>query len=147
MGDIPIGAKGAETLTIAREHTVASHDPRMPEVFATPMMIYLMETTAADLVAPFLPEGWITVGVHVDVRHLAATPVGATVIATATVTAVDANTITFAVEAHDGIEKIGEGTHTRAKVELARFIKRMLRKVTQSGSPLEQHYAEPLDPS
>ena len=71
---------------------------------------------AGDLIQPYLAEGWITVGAVVNVRHLAATPVGATVTARAEVTEVGKNTVTFTVEAHDGVEKIGDGTHVRAPV-------------------------------
>jgi len=130
MLDIPVGITGTQSLTVTREHTVASRHDHMPEVFATPMMIYLMELTAGDLIGPYLPEGWITVGTHVNVKHLAATPIGATVTATAKVIAVDNNGVTLTVEAHDGTEKIGEGTHVRAPVELARFLKRLERKIS-----------------
>lgn len=133
MLDIPVGITATKSLMVTREYTVASRVEGMPEVFATPMMIYLMETTAGDLIGPYLPEGWISVGVHVDVRHLAATPVGATVTATAEITSITDNTITFKVEAHDGVEKIGDGTHTRAAVELARFLKRLSRKTSEAG--------------
>jgi predicted thioesterase len=92
------------------------------------MMIYLMEVAAADAIQPFLPGGWVSVGVEVNIRHLAATPVGLTVTATARVTGVSEGTITFAVETHDGVERIGEGTHGRAPVELARFEKRVRGK-------------------
>src|SRR5215813_11914068 len=131
MLDIPIGAVGTKSLVVTREVTVARDDERMPAVFATPMMIYLMEVTAGDVIQPYLPEGWITVGVVVNVRHLAATPVGATVTARAEVTEVGKGTVTFKVEAHDGVEKIGEGTHVRAPVELSRFQKRFQNKAGQ----------------
>jgi fluoroacetyl-CoA thioesterase len=131
MLDIATGITGTKSLKVTREYTVASHVPGMPEVFATPMMVYLMETTAGDLIGPYLPEGWISVGVHVDVKHLAATPVGATVKATATITAVKDNTISFTVEAYDEAEKVGEGTHVRAAVELSRFLKRLSRKTAE----------------
>ncbi|HEY6331487.1 MAG TPA: thioesterase family protein [Blastocatellia bacterium] len=131
MLEIPVGIAGTKSLKVTREYTVASHVPGMPEVFATPMMIYLMETSASDLIAPYLPEGWISVGVHVDVKHLAATPASATVRATATIKAVKDNTIVFAVEAYDEAEKIGEGTHVRAAVELSRFLKRLSRKTSE----------------
>ena len=92
------------------------------------MMIYLMEVAAADAIQPHLPDGWVSVGVAVSIRHLAATPVGLTVTATARVTRVSDGTIAFAVEAHDGVESIGDGTHVRAAVELARFETRARRK-------------------
>jgi predicted thioesterase len=68
-----------------------------------------------------LPPGWVSVGVDVCIRHLAATPIGRTVTATARVTAVGDKLVAFEVEAHDGVNLIGTGTHTRAPVELARF--------------------------
>lgn len=128
MQNIPVGTSGSKSLTVTRDMTIARFDESMPAVFATPMMIYLMEETAAELIAKYLPEGWITVGVNVNVSHLAATPVGATVTATATITAVGENTINLNVQAHDGVDKIGEGTHVRAPVEMARFLKRVNRK-------------------
>jgi predicted thioesterase len=98
------------------------------------MMIYLMEIAAAEAIQPYLPEGWISVGVSVAVRHLAATPVGMTVTARAEVIAVDERTVTFSVEAYDEREKIGEGTHVRAPVELARFLQRIAAKRTPEGA-------------
>ncbi|MEW6213161.1 MAG: thioesterase family protein, partial [Acidobacteriota bacterium] len=102
---------------------------RMPEVFGTPIMIYHMDGVAADAIHPYLPDGWISVGVVVNVKHLAATPVGMKVTINAQVIAVNDNTITFKVEAFDEVDKIGEGTHVRAPVELNRFLKRMKSKI------------------
>jgi predicted thioesterase len=93
----------------------------MPAVYGTPMMIYLMELTSSRAVQKHLPEGWVSVGVVVNIKHLAATPVGFTVTAKAEVVEVTDKRIVFAVEAHDGVEKIGEGTHVRVPVELKRF--------------------------
>jgi predicted thioesterase len=100
----------------------------MPAVYGTPIMIYHLENTAAAAIQHYLPEGWVTVGVVVNVKHLAATPVGATVTTRAEVIEVSDNTIKFAVEAHDGFEKIGEGVHVRATVEMERFMKKVLAK-------------------
>jgi predicted thioesterase len=108
---------------VTRELTVAHFHPDMPEVYGTPLMIYLMEVVAADAIQKFLPQGWVSVGVQVDVKHLAATPVGLTVTARAEVVSIDDHTVTFIVEAHDGIEKIGEGRHVRAPVHLERFVR------------------------
>src|SRR5215468_8419503 len=102
---IPIRSSGTKSLVVTRDVTVAHADESMPAVFATPMMILLMEMTAGDVIQQYLPAGWISVGVVVNVKHLAATPVGATVTARAEVMAVRENTVTFAVEAHDGVEK------------------------------------------
>ncbi len=130
---VSIGTTGSRTVEVTHEMTVAHFHEHMPAVFGTPIMIYHMEVAAADAVHEFLPQGWISVGVAVDVKHLAATPVGLTVTARATVIAVDDNTITFQVEAHDGIEKIGEGLHVRAPVQMERFESRVKRKAEIRG--------------
>ncbi len=84
-------------------------------------MIYLMKVAASDAVQSGLPEGWVTVGVGVNIRHMAATPIGRTVVAKAKVTEVSERLIAFDVEAHDGVNVIGKGSNTRAPVELKRF--------------------------
>ncbi len=127
------GMTGTETTLVTHELTVANWDPRMPEVFGTPFMIFAMEVAAANAIRPLLPEGWVTVGTEVNVKHLAATPVGRTVTSKATVLAVNDRQVTFAVEAHDGIEPIGVGTHTRAAIDLARFQKRIAAKRTAAS--------------
>ena len=126
--NIPIGSTATKSVVVTRELTVAHFHQGMPEAYGTPLMIYLMEIAAADAIQPFLPDGWASVGVAVSVRHLAATPVGRTVTATATVTAVDEHSVSFAVSAHDGGEPIGTGTHVRAPVELSRFNRRLETK-------------------
>jgi len=133
--DIPIGIVGTRSIEVTPDLTLAREDDRMPAVLATPMMICLMEMTARDLIQPYLPEGWITVGAVVNVRHLAATPAGAIVTVRAEITEVSGKTVTLAVEAHDGVDKIGEGTHIRAPVELSRFVKRVEAKRGQTASP------------
>lgn len=85
------------------------------------MMIYLMELAAARAIQSYLPEGWVSVGALVQIKHLAATPVGFTVTARADVVEVSDRLVTFRVEAHDGVEKIGEGSHIRAPVQMERF--------------------------
>lgn len=126
--NIPIGTTASKSVIVTRDLTVAHYHPGLPEAYGTPLMIYLMEVAAGDAIQPFLPEGWASVGVAVSVRHLAPTPVGRTVTATATVTAVDEKTITFAVAAHDGVEPIGTGTHVRTPIELRRFNQRLAAK-------------------
>jgi len=125
---IPVGAVGTFTMPVTREVTVAHYHPDMPEVFGTPFLVYAMEVAASNAVRTQLPEGSVSVGVKVDVTHLAATPIGFTVTARAEVTAFDGRNIEFRVEAHDGVEKIGEGTHMRAIIELNRFEQRMNAK-------------------
>jgi predicted thioesterase len=127
--NIPIGASASQSVVVTRELTVAHFHPDMPEVYGTPLMIYLMEVAAADAIKEFLPQGWVSVGVEVDIKHLAATPIGLTVTARAEVIAVEDATVSFMVEAHDGVQKIGEGRHVRAPVHLERFIQRVNTKV------------------
>lgn len=125
---IPLGVTGTKSVVVTPDLTVAHYHPGLPEAYGTPMMIYLMEVAAGTAIKPYLPDGWASVGVAVSVRHLAATPVGRTVTATAKVIAVDEKTVTFEVTAHDGIEPIGQGTHVRAPIELARFNARLEAK-------------------
>lgn len=125
---IPLGVTGTKSVVVTPDLTVAHYHPGLPEAYGTPMMIYLMEVAAGTAIKPYLPDGWASVGVAVSVRHLAATPVGLTVTATAKVIAVDEKTVTFEVTAHDGIELIGQGTHVRAPIELARFNARLEAK-------------------
>jgi fluoroacetyl-CoA thioesterase len=127
--NIPVGAAASESIVVTREMTVAHFHPHMPEVYGTPMMIYLMELAAAEAIQEYLPAGWVSVGVLVNVRHLAATPVGFTVRARAEVISVEGKTVTFSVEAHDDNGKIGEGTHVRAPVHLERFNERAKLKL------------------
>lgn len=130
---IPVGASAATSIEVTREMTVAHFVETMPEVYGTPIMIFHMESVSGEAIHKYLPEGWVSVGVLVNVRHLAATPVGSTVTIRSKVLSVEENAITFAVEAHDEVEKIGEGTHVRAAVQLDRFMKRMSKKSGESG--------------
>jgi fluoroacetyl-CoA thioesterase len=84
-----------------------------------------MEIASGQTVAAHLPPGWATVGSEVNVRHLAPTPMGRTVTAMARVVEVSGRSLLFAVEAHDGVRKVGEGTHRRGAVNLESFAKRL----------------------
>lgn len=129
MKDIPLGTTATQTIEVTRELTAAHAVEGLPEVFSTPSMIELMESAATEALIPYLDEGWVSVGVSVNIKHLAATPVGFQVTATAKVTAVSDHTVTFHVEVHDGVEKAGEGSHVRAPVELQRFEKGFNAKI------------------
>lgn len=126
--NIPIGASAVRSVEVTRDLTVAHFHDHMPEVYGTPMMIYLMEVASAAAIEDYLPEGWVSVGVGVNIQHMAATPVGFTVTAKAEVVEVGDNTVTLKVEAYDDAEKIGEGLHVRAPVEIARFERRVKEK-------------------
>ncbi|MBV9288913.1 MAG: thioesterase family protein [Hyphomicrobiales bacterium] len=124
LADVRPGIEGSRQELVTAELTVGFHVEGMPLVYATPMMIMLMEKASGAAIAGHLPTGWITVGAEVNVRHLAPTPVGRTVTATARVLEVDGRSVLFAVEAEDGVRKIGEGAHRRGVVKLESFAKR-----------------------
>ncbi len=100
----------------------------MPQVFATPMMVTAMENAALNAVRDYLDPGESAVGTLVNVRHLAATPVGHRVTAEAEVTKVDGRRIEFKVSARDEIEDIGIGTHERMVVDMPRLTERLKAK-------------------
>jgi predicted thioesterase len=97
----------------------------MPAVYATPVMILHMEAAGTASIASLLPDGHVSVGMEVNVKHLAATPVGREVRITSNVIEVAPKSVLFAVEAWDGDRKIGEGTHRRGVVDMAKLKKRL----------------------
>ncbi len=123
------GLTGEATTTVDHTNTAASLGSGLVPVYGTPALIALLELAAVHAVAEHLPPGSTSVGTHLDVRHLAATPVGMSVRATATLAQVDGRRLTFAVEAYDETEKIGEGSHTRVIVDTARFVQRTEAKL------------------
>jgi fluoroacetyl-CoA thioesterase len=122
---IKVGMSAERMLVVPPERAVGHFVRGMPMVYATPMMILEMEMTSGDAINRYLESGWITVGTEVDIRHLAATPVGAQVRTTARVIAVQRRVIRFEVEAFDGARRIGEGRHARGLVNLEAFAKRL----------------------
>src|SRR5579863_2297150 len=120
---VKIGMSAERSLIVPPERTVGHFVASMPKVYATPMMILEMEMASADAVASCLEPGWVTVGTEVDIRHLAATPVGATVRTAARVIAVERRIIRFEVEAFDDKRRIGEGRHARGLVNVEAFTK------------------------
>lgn len=122
---IKAGMSAERILVVPPERTVGYFVPSMPLVYATPMMILEMEMASGDAISSHLQPGWITVGTEVDVRHLAASPVGATIRTTAKVIEVEPRLIRFEVEAFDGERKIGEGHHARGLVNYEKFSRRL----------------------
>ncbi|HZU68804.1 MAG TPA: thioesterase family protein [Ktedonobacteraceae bacterium] len=120
---LELGLTGEMTTTVVHENTAAYVGAGGVEVFATPMMIALMENASWRAVADHLDEGYVTVGTLVNVRHLAATPLGQQVRATAKLIEIDGRRLVFQVEAYDEKRKIGEGLHERFIVNLDRFMK------------------------
>jgi fluoroacetyl-CoA thioesterase len=122
---IRIGMEAERRLVVPAERTVGHFIPGMPMVYATPMMILEMEMASGDAINAHLESGWVTVGTEVDIRHLAAALVGASIRTTAKVIAVERRVIRFAVEAFEGERKIGEGRHARGLVNVETFNKRL----------------------
>lgn len=123
------GATGEAQKRVVTENLVSHHNPHGPPVLATPYLLMIMEYAAYNAIAPHLDEGEDSVGVGFEFQHLAPTPAGATVRATATVTQIEGMMVTLDFEAHDGHEVVGRGKHVRAVLELARFKKRLDRKL------------------
>ena len=128
MGKIAPGLMGQAQMVVREENTARHLGSGDVAVLATPEMIRLMERASVAAVDHLLPEGQRTVGVHVDVRHLAATPLGMRVTARAELVAVEGRRLTFRVEAFDEVEKVGEGQHWRVIIELGRFRERVEAK-------------------
>jgi fluoroacetyl-CoA thioesterase len=129
MRQIPEGAEGVFALTVAAQHLANQFkDAALPPVLATPVMIMMMENAALNAIKPYLEAGESAVGTHVDVRHLAATPVGRRVTASARVKRAAGRHVEFDVWAMDGSEAIGRGTHARAVIDMTNFLERLQAK-------------------
>ena len=122
MQRMPLGAKGSFSLVVAPEHLADRFkDAMLPPILATPVMIMVMENAALNAMKPYLDAGETALGTRVDVRHVAATPVGRRVTGEAEVVRIDGRRIEFTIRATDGDEVIGTGTHERVIIDLARF--------------------------
>ncbi|MBF4695612.1 thioesterase family protein [Fusibacter ferrireducens] len=125
---LKIGDQFTSELIVEEKHTAAAFGSGSIFVFSTPMMIGLMENAALKCAEMGLPEGQSTVGTFVNVKHMAATPMNMKVKAIATITEIEGKKLTFAVEAFDEKEKIGEGTHGRYVIDAEKFLKRVNEK-------------------
>ena len=129
MANIPIGTKGESQLLVTSEAAIDFMGTEGARVLSTPHMIGYMERCCRDTVLPLLDAGYDTVGTHVNVAHLAPSPIGMSVTFTAEVIGVDGRRVEFRVEARDEKEKIGEGTHERAIIDIAKFATRLAEKL------------------
>lgn len=129
MESIRPGASGSAQLVVGEEHTAPRVGSGKVHVLATPVMINLIEAAALAAIEPLLSPGFQSLGTRLDVRHIAATPVGMRVHATAVVEGISGRTVRFRVEAHDERELIGDGTHERVVVNVAKFDVRVQRKL------------------
>lgn len=135
MRTVPVGARGSYTLVVAVEHLASRFkDPLLPPVFATPMLVLAIENAALAALKPYLEPGESAVGSRVDVRHLAATPVGQRVTAWAEVTAVSGRRIEFKVGADDESEAIGDGTHERVLIDMRKFGDHLAAKAQRTAT-------------
>ena len=123
------GLRGEASLIVGEEHTAPRVGSGAIHVLATPVMINLIEAAALAAIERLLPAGHQSLGTVLNVRHIAATPVGMRVTASAEVLAVQGRTMNFRVEARDERELIGDGTHERVVVNVAKFDQRVQRKL------------------
>jgi len=128
---LSVGLTGRTEIVVGEEHTAPQVGSGRIHVLATPVMINLIEAAALAAVEHLLPPGHQSLGTHLDVRHIAATPVGMKAWATAELVKVEGRTLGFRVEARDEVELIGDGVHERVVVNVERFDVRVQRKVVR----------------
>ena len=132
MQGMPLGTKGSFSLVVLPEHLASRFkDAMLPPILATPVMIMVMENAALNAMKPYLDAGETALGTRVDVRHMSATPAGRRVTGEAEVTKIDGRRIEFTIRAMDGAEVIGEGTHERVIINLARFSEQLKTKFAE----------------
>ena len=132
MQGMPLGTKGSFSLVVLPEHLASRFkDAMLPPILATPVMIMVMENAALNAMKPYLDADETALGTRVDVRHMSATPAGRRVTGEAEVTKIDGRRIEFTIRATDGAEVIGEGTHERVIINLARFSEQLKAKFAE----------------
>jgi fluoroacetyl-CoA thioesterase len=129
LAGVSPGLKGMHQIVVGPQHTAPFVGSGRIPVLATPVMINVIEAAALAAVEHLLPLGHQSLGIKLDVSHVAATPIGLRVTATAEVLRIKGRTITFRVEASDDFEVIGGGTHERVVVSVERFDERVQRKI------------------
>jgi predicted thioesterase len=134
MDNLKPGLVGEKSITVTPEVTARHLGSGGILVFSTPSMVALMEGAAVAAIDHVLAEGQASVGAEISVKHLAATPLGQQVRARAEVTGVDGRQVHFRLQAWDEQELIGEGTHTRFVIDMARFLKRIEGKTSGAAS-------------
>ena len=127
---LTVGVTGQWRHRVVTENLVNFRRPEMPPVLCSPWLLELMESAAYQAVKPHLDAGEASVGVGFDFQHLAPTPCGDTIVATARVTAVEGKQITLDFEARDSQELIARGTHVRMVIDVQRFKERLKNKTS-----------------
>lgn len=136
--NITPGMMAEQTTNVIEDFTARAIGSGSLAVYGTPAMIALMEAAAAAAIDPFLPSGFTSVGIHIDVQHIAATPVGEQVRARAEVTHVEGKRVEFVVQAWDDEELIGDGIHTRYVINTQNFMDRVNQQNTDNADQDEQ---------
>ena len=133
MDRISAGTRGEQKVLVTSDLAIDFLGIEEARVLATPHLIWNLEMASRNAIKPLLDDGFDSVGTEVNVKHLAATPLGMSAVFRAEVTHVDGNRVRFRVEAFDEKEKIAEGTHERYIVNIARFASRVQAKAALSG--------------
>jgi len=120
-----IGKTATVTTVVSEKNTATAVGSGSLDVFSTPMMIALMEQAACECLADSLEPGQTSVGTQVNIAHTVASPLGATITATATIAHVEGRKVTFTVVANDGLNDIGSGTHGRFIVDVEKFMSKV----------------------
>jgi fluoroacetyl-CoA thioesterase len=128
-GAARIGTVGEERFVVNEQHLIDFAHDGMPQILCTPWLIWFLEHAARNAVLPLLEPGDSTVGVVLNLEHMAATPLGAQVVCHARVIYADGPLISFQIEAHDEHEQIARGTHKLRVIEVARLAKRLQSKM------------------
>lgn len=128
LDGLSTGMRGEASLVVGTNDTASRIGSGRVPVLGTPVMITLIEEAALACIEHALPDGHQSLGTHLDVSHIAATPIGMKITAEAELVEIDGRRLTFAVRARDEVEVIGEGRHARVVVDVARFEARLLGK-------------------
>ena len=123
-----VGSAGELRLVVEQKHIIDFATDGMPSVLSTPNLIGLLERTARETMEPFLDPNERTLGIEIDLKHLAPTPMGASLTCSARIIRVDGKQVTFQIEARDAHEVVARGIHTRAVVQIESFARRVARK-------------------
>ena len=134
LSGLKIGMENTLSIIVSDENSAEAVGYKGMPVLGTPHLVGVMET-ACIFVHEFLPENYLTVGISNNMKHLSASPIGATIVSKAQLTAIEGRKLTYHVEAHDSVEKVAEGTHTRFVVDSKKFFATLEKKKHKLGLP------------
>jgi fluoroacetyl-CoA thioesterase len=129
---LKVGTVGEQRFVVEPQHAIDFAEGGMPAVLSTPSLLWFLEHAAREAVLPFLEAGESTVGTHIELRHLAATPLGKSVTCRARVVQIEGVTISFQLEAHDETELVARGFHKRRVIRVDRFAQNVKRKAVST---------------